>query len=395
MKNMKTLLVSLIAVFAVISLLGVVSALNVAIDKVEVNDKVLDGGAVAAFAGETLPVKVFFTSNADVADAKIKAWISGYRDEIEAVSERMHLLAGTSYVKTLSLTIPGDLDLSEDHALYVRIETDMGFVEKHFTLRTQRESYTAELIEVSGSENVKAGSELQITLVLKNRGYEELEDMVVEAKILETNTAVEAYLGDLVSVDTENAEDAVEKIVNLKIPSSLESGIYTLEVKVSNADVETKAVKKIVVSGVKDTTKVLITGKNQAFKTGEAGTWNFEIVNLGKETRIFEIAPETNEKFAVKASPSTIVVREGESKTVTVEATSENEGVYNFAVRVTSDGKLVEKILLSAKVQGGFFDGNTVLAVSLAIVFAVLLIVLIVLLTRKPKKSDELEESYY
>jgi uncharacterized membrane protein len=396
MKQIKNLLVSLIAVFAVISLLGCASAaFNVAIDKVEINDKVLDGVAVAAFAGDTLPVQVFYTSYSDVADAKVKAWISGYQDDIEAVSERVHLLAGTSYVNTLSLKIPSDLDLSEDHVLYVRVEDSTGFVEKHYTLRTQRESYTAELIEVSGSDSVTAGSDLQITLVLKNTGYEKLDDLKVNAKILETNTAVEAYLGDLVSVDSSTRDDAVEKLVTLRIPSNLDSGIYTLDVKVSNADVSTEAVKKITVSGTKDTTRVLITGKNQIFASGKTGTWNFEVINLGKETRVYEIAPETNEKFAVKADPSTIVVKEGESKTFTIQATSNEEGIYNFGVRVMSDGKLVEKVLLSAKVQGGFFDSNTVLAIALAIVFAVLLIVLIVLLTRKPKKTDELEESYY
>jgi len=395
MKSIKNLLVSFMAIFAVISLLSCVSALDVSIDKVEINDQVLDGSTVAVFAGESLPVKVFFTAHENAPDIRVKAWISGYRDAIEAVSERIRLLNGSSYAKTLLLEVPADLDLSEKHSLYIRMEDNTDFVEKQYTLVMQRESYTAELLQVEGSETVKAGSEMEITLVLKNKGYEELEDLKVSAKILETGDAVNAYLGDLPAVDSDEKEDTIEKSVVLRIPSNLESGIYTLEVKVSNADFESKVVKKITVYGLRDTTRVLVAGKDQVFKTGESGEWNFEIVNLGKETRVYEIVPETSEKFAARVSPSTVIVREGESKSIKVEASAENEGVYNFAVRITSEGKLVGKMLLSAKVEKGFFDSSTILAIALAVVFAVLLIVLIVLLTRKPKKADELEESYY
>lgn len=393
MKTTKAILVSMMTILAVI-MLGSVSALDVNINKVKVNDMIMDSVTTAVFAGEELQVKVFFTANQEVTDAKVRARISGYRDDIESVSDRIHLLEGSQYTKTLLLNLPGDIDLSENYTLYVSVEGKGEYVENAYELRIQRESYNAEVLGVSSESNAKAGEDLEITIVLKNRGYEELEDLMVEAKILGTNAVAEAYLYDLPSTDSEEHEDAVEKVLKLRVPVYLNSGEYTVEVKISNSDFTTQATKAVVISGLEDTTRVLMSDKNQKFKAGETGEWSFEIVNLGIGPRVYEIEADTNEEFSVKV-PAVVVVGEGESKVITVEAIADKAGIYNFAVEVNSEGKQVEKAIFSAKVEKGFFDGSTVFAIVLAIIFAVLLIVLIVLLTKKPKGPEELEESYY
>ncbi|MEM4230550.1 MAG: hypothetical protein QXF25_01615 [Candidatus Pacearchaeota archaeon] len=393
---MKNLLVCLLAVLTISVV--VVSALDVEIDSVELNNmpvKANDGVIVAGFSGDRLPIRVFFTSNEDVGDARVVTWIGGYRDEIKDSSERIHLLKGSSYNMALSLRLPEDIDLSEEYTLYVRVEDKRDYVESKYTIRMQRESYKAEVLEVESANSVKAGEGLPITIVVKNVGYEELEDVVVEAKVLGTDVSVKAYLNDLPSVDSDNEEDSVEKVITLNMPSTMASGTYTIEVKVSNKDFEEIASKAITVLGAEKTTRVVVAEKNKETKVREQAEWTVTLVNTGKESKIYEFVPETSESLVVETDSAMLVVPAGESKSFKVKATSDKVGVYNFAVRIVSDGKVVGKAMLSAKVKTGFFDTETTIAVILAIIFAILLIVLIVLLTKKPKKPEEFEENYY
>ena len=83
-----THLVYLVAVLAVALIsLSVVSASFADITSVEVNGvEGIGAGSIAAFAGETIPVRVIFQANADSNDTRLKVWISGNRDEEKSSS---------------------------------------------------------------------------------------------------------------------------------------------------------------------------------------------------------------------------------------------------------------------------------------------------------------------
>jgi len=392
----KKLLVSLIAILTVCFLATFASALAVTIDQVELNGVEVDqGDVVASFAGELLPVRVQFTALAEEEDVTVSAWLSGFKGEVEDTSDEYHLLSGSHYTSYLSLRMPEDVDLSDTYTLYVRIEDKNDYEENRYTVRIQRDSYNAEFLEVQSSNTAKVGEILPITVVIQNTGYEDLEDTFVEVKLLNTNAVKRAYLSDIAPIDdSDNDEDnTVERTINLEIPN-VESGTYTLEIEVSNGDFRKLTQKSIVISGVEKLTKIVPSQTNQEARVGEEVEWTVTLINLANEPKVYEFIPELNADLTIETEPTMLVVAGKDSKTLTVRAAADEEGVYNFVVRVVSDGKIVGRIVLSSKVEGRFFDVETTIAIVLAIIFAVLLVVLIVLLTRKPKK-EEFEESYY
>lgn len=400
MKTVKNLLVFFAAIFAIVILAMSVSALDVVIDRVDLNGLTADStSVVAGFSGEILPVKVIFTSNEDEEDVRVIAWLSGYKDEIEDSSDRIHLIGGSTYTETVSLRLPEDIDLSEEYRLYVRVEGKTGNVERSFNIRMQRESYEAELLELQVKSTVKAGAALPITVVVKNKGYEELEDLVVIARLLGTDVVARAYLSDLPSADKEDDDDedndAIEKVLTVDVPSNLASGTYTLEVKAENDDFETVAKRSITVTGVDKMTQVYVAERSKEVKAGEEAEFEVTLVNLANELKVYEFVPEPNGDLAIETEPTILPVSSGDSRTFVIKATADKKGSYNFAVKVVVDGKVVSKISLSMKATSGFFDTETTIAIVLAIIFAVLLVVLIVLLTKKPQKVAEFEESYY
>ena len=71
--------------------------------------------------GETISVKTIFKSNVDHEEVKVKTWINGYKEDIEDETSLFDMFAGYSYVKTLYLEIPEDIDATEDYTLHVEI----------------------------------------------------------------------------------------------------------------------------------------------------------------------------------------------------------------------------------------------------------------------------------
>ena len=121
-------LVSLIALIAVLILPSVLAtgSLSVSINSATIKGVELAPGAttnIAGFSGETVSLKVIVSSSVDVADAKVKAWIGGYRDDISASTRKIHLLNNSVYSELLSVKLPSDIDPSESYTLYERVET--------------------------------------------------------------------------------------------------------------------------------------------------------------------------------------------------------------------------------------------------------------------------------
>lgn len=253
----KNLLVSFAAfLVAVLVMQSVVAAeLNVVIDDVVVNDISLDSvgsSGLVGYPGETVPVRVKFTSNEDVKDVKVKLWIEGYKNDIIVSTDRFDVLSDTTYSKRFSLTLPTtyDLkDLDELLTLHVLISTKTADIEEEYTLHMQKESYVFNVLSVESPSRAVAGDILAIDVVLKNQGTHELEDAFVIARISELGIQRKVYFGDLNPNDECvgfcNEQDARERRVYLNIPSDVKSGEYELEVVAYNYD-NAETVRKLV-----------------------------------------------------------------------------------------------------------------------------------------------------
>ena len=408
----KHILVSLIAVLSLLVFVtGSVSAFVAQPFTVEVNGvDVLSGSSVsvAAFAGQTIPVRVTFTAIENAADVRVKAEISGGKD-YDAVSERFDVIVGQTYSRVINVQIPFNIEQNEPMQLDVTIENRARgeVASRKVAIGAQRESYVVQVLNVAMDSSVQAGETLAMDIVLKNRGRHFSEDTFVKVSVPALGLERQAYFGDLAPVDQSNPdkEDASERRMNLNIPASTPAGVYAVEIEAYSDDSSTKLSKKVAVVGASGNSLVVASATSRSTAIGEDAEYGLTLVNSGRNVRVYELVADTPTGITVEADEPFAAIPAGTSKAVKIRATATKAGTYPFTVSVYSEGNLVKKESFTLNVEGkstgivgttGKATNTTVvLTVVLAIIFVVLLVVLIVLLTRKPQKSEELGESYY
>ena len=425
----KNLLVPFLVIASVLLLVSTVSAAEIAdvyritVDGADVEGTVFNSGdTVSVVAGDTATIKVYFTALENDQDVSVKAEIEGDKVDVEANSASFDVEKGKRYSKVLTLKMPFELEdqLSDDITLNIEVNGNDHKTElDEITLRIQRASYDADIKSVNAPKSVFAGESFPVDVVLKNIGYNDLEDVFVSVSIKELGVESSDYLGDIVAIEcsdsdededptdlygvdisrkcNENDVDTVRGRLSLKIPFEVEPGVYSLEVSVKNDDTTSSMTKQIAVEN-DFVSNVVVTNTRKTVAVGEEAEYSLLIVNPTDKVKVFRVVTESSGDLSSSASEAVVAVPAGSSKTVAVTAKAETEGEYNFNVNVFSGEKLVDVVTFTAKVEGSKVGANNpvvVLTVILAIVFLVLLVVLIVLLGRKPEKAEEFGESYY
>lgn len=367
---------------------------------IEVNDiNVLNNPSV--IAGETVTVKVTFTSNVTASDVKVKADLEGDKVNVDALSNSFDVIAGHTYTKTLSLVVPSELKdvLSDDVTLSVKVwNGDFKSEYENIALLVQRPSYNPVVKSITTSQTIQAGETIPVDIVLKNLGYNNLNDVYVTVGIVELDVQKTSYFGDLVtdedSTTNDKDMDTVSGRIFLEVPYTAKAGVYTLEVKVTNDDVTKNFVRQVIVEN--DLSEnVIITSTGKTVAVGEDAEYTLLLVNPTNDLKVYRVIAESSGEVSSSVDSSVVAVPAGSSKTVTVTAKALSEGEYNFDVNVFSGENFVSKVTLNLKAEGKSVNPIVVLTVILAIIFLVLLVVLIVLIGKKPQKSEEFGESYY
>ncbi len=394
-KMNKKFLVSFLFIASVLFLVGMASAGKVTstFDQVKVNGVDATADNVAVTAGDTILIKVVFTANKDYSDVKVKATLEGNNNnDVTDVTSKFDVEDGRVYSKILTLKVPSDLDsdeISEVRTLNIEISgDDAKDKDEDYKLNVQRDSYdlAIKLVNVNGSifpvsSPIYAGEKLPVDVVIKNVGYNELDEVYVTAYIEELpNIRSSDYLGDLVTrhyLEEDDDNDGITTVsgrLNLAIPYDVKEGSYTLVVTARNDETESTASGQIeITNSVSDV----------AIKSGN----DLILINPTNKIAVYNVAYSEDEQ--------TVVIPAGSSKTVSIEVPT---GDYNFDVVVYSGNAVLSTVNYSGSSEGDEVQLTSpvfVLTVILAIVFLVLLVVLIVLITKKPQKAEEFGESYY
>jgi len=375
----KNLLVSFCLIASVLFLMSTVTAGEIAqgtpivyIDGVSVDPS---SDVVSVIAGDTISIRVVFTASdlgdeTAISDVRIEAQID--RD-VKDVTDKFDVEEGKRYSKTLSLKVPYELDddLSDESELKIEIYNKDLEDELTVTLRVQREPYNIRIMSISTSQTAEAGELLPVDVVLRNVGYNDLDDLYVTISIPELGIGKTSYFGDLVSDEWEydNDDDETDTVsgrIYLEIPENAKAGTYTLKVEVSNEDIDTNKVKEIVIESAEE---IVIKSSDGLI-----------IVNPGNKVKVYRVVSDTSEKF--------VVVSAGSSETIEIT----EDGEYN----IFSEDELIKTVTFEGKKSKVTTPSPVaILTVVLAIIFIVLLIVLFVLVGKKPEKSEEFGESYY
>jgi len=349
---------------------------------------------VAGMVGDTVPVKVIFTAGADSGDVNLEVEMYDVSEDIDLYDVEKDV----TYVKTLSLNLEDSVDeLSEEYSLRVTISNKTSSETFVYTVSLQRESHTLEILSVDSDTSVSAGETVPVTVVVKNTGYNQEDDVYVTVSIPSLGVSQRAYIGDLSPVECcedgcESDEDSESKTVYVKVPADAETGVYDLRVKAYSDDAETTETDSIRVSGgVNSNFFAAMTSKT--LRAGETVSYDLVIVNTGDNVRSYDLKEISGDDLSVSV-PSIVVVGPRDSEVVKVEVTADSAARGDYTFSVISDDK---QVVYTANVSGNAVSNAIVaLTVALVIIFLVLLVVLIVLATRKGSKEvEEVETSYY
>jgi flagellar basal body-associated protein FliL len=409
-KNMETkkLLVSFVMLVSVLFMASIVSAatplvtgsVNVEVDGIDWDN------SPAIVVGDTLNVKVEFESAVNASDITVEVEVEGERRSVDAQTSLFDVEEGHRYVKTLRLEVPFDLkdELSGFADLSVEI-SGSGFKTTDFReLRVQRESFKVDIKSIGVPQTVKAGDTFPVDIVLKNIGYNDLDDVYVTAKISALDIEKSVFFGDIVALEcddtagpidnygveidrkcNEDDEDTTSGRIFLQLPFDTNPGVYALELEIESEDMVSSKTVQVVIENAFSEGHFIVSGDQLL------------IVNPTNQLVVYRLVPQSTAVVSVSLSESVVAVSAGSSRTVTVDATSNVLGTQTYAVNVFSaDGTLVDTVSFSKNFEGRDATSSiVVLTIVLAIIFIVLLVVLIVLLGKKPKKAEEFGESYY
>ena len=411
----RNLLVSFVALAMVLVLVATVSAETITSGyTVKVDGNVVsepsNNWTVSVIAGEPVIVEVYFTSTKDASDVKVKVEIEGEKADVTEITQPFDVITNGRYEKILKIVVPSDLkdSLSDTTDFTVTIGNRDYETVIQRTLLIQRPSYDADIKSVTVSQTVTAGETIPVDIVLKNIGYNALDDLYVTVRIPALGVEKTTYFGDLVAIECDensadcnqdsNDVDSVSGRLYLEVPYSVKAGVYTLEIEVKNGDMTSKVVKQISIQN-DFPGNVIVTSSSKTVASGEDAVYDLLIVNPTDKLKVFRVVTESSKDLSTSVGESVVAVPAGSSKTVKVTASSDKEGDYTFNVNVFSGTELTDTVALNAKVEGTSSTSITspivVLTIILAIVFIVLLVVLVVLLGKKPEKSEEFGESYY
>jgi len=402
----KKLLVSFLAIAVIVSALMLVSAGEITSEYV-VDVEGLDAYdlEVSVVAGDRIKVEVYFTSLVDDTDVTVEAELEGEKVDTKAITSVFDVEENKSYKKTLYIEVPFELKDQASENIYLNIEVD-GKLHKtnldEITLRVQRPSYNAVIKSVVTPNSIEAGQTFPVDFVLKNMGYNELDDLYVEVSISELGISQgPVWVGDLVRIECETSntdcdedEDTVAGRLFLNVPYSVDEGNYELEFVVYNDDVESTMTKSVFI-GKDFASEVLTASTSQLISVGENAEFSLLLVNPTNNVKVYKIVTESADGLFTKASSTMVAVPAGSSKTVIITANAEAEGNYQFDVSVFSGEDLLETITYDVSAEGRTANTTVILTVILAIIFLVLVVVLIVLIGRKPQKTEDFGESYY
>ena len=209
--NTKKLLVSFVMLLSVLSIVATISAAQLAtLSSVEVDGLNVNSDP-ALVVGDTVEVRVEFNSLVNASDVTVEVEIEGDKKDVKAETKSFDVESGREYTRTLRLEVPFDLkdSLSDFATVNVDVSVDGLRIEVSYSLRIQRESFNANIVSVSVPQTVKAGETFPVDVVLKNVGYNDLDDVFVTAKISALGVERTAFFGELVALECDDDDTAV------------------------------------------------------------------------------------------------------------------------------------------------------------------------------------------
>ncbi len=416
----KTILMILIATIALTVFASADSDLyditNVYVDGIQVSDGDISGIEL----NDDIEIKVYLegTGNSstcpdgDVDDCsvevKVKAWIGGYEyDDLEATTSSFDIEPGVNYRKTLTITIPEDLDVDDnDYTLYVEVYDSDDEERESYDLYAERPSHSLNILDVIYDSTIKAGDDFPVEVRIENLGEKKENDIKVEVSLEDLDSQTE-YIEELSSseIDNEDEESSDSAYFDLQLDDEVESGYYTLTVKVSynRGHDSFEETYKVKVDGVESSeatgtakTTVSLSSTTVKGSQDEETSFNLKFSNSGSESETYKVTVNGISQWATSSvSPSSVTVASGSTEEIEITLTPDSEasGDYDFSLQILdSNDKLIEDVAMTMNVSEDssvFGDTSSMLKVGFIILIVLIILIGLIVAFRKMKDDDD------
>ncbi len=369
--------------------------------------------------------------NCDEERVRVKAWIGGYKyDEIDDSTNRFTVLEDTTYVKTLNLKIPHDLEATDDYTLHIESYGPQGesIKDELFTLKITpiEDMITIQDVILNPGLNVKAGKPLYVTVRAENLGENKQEDVRVKISIPELGISTRTYIDELCSTEccNEDSDDCCNEDdetssssdeLMLKIPENAKEGTYELvvEIEYDRFHKTTKETYLLFVEaeGTEDTTTpgsndndvavkrlINVDTATQEVEQGKGVIYRVTLANLGSQTETYTLEVNNVDAWGtVRFDPSFVVVeKDSTGEAFVYVAANENsvEGLHMFTVKIKTNDKVIEELSLGTdvKAKSGMLDLTQILWIVFGALVLLVLILGIVLLVKRSGEDSDTEE---
>lgn len=374
--------------------------------------------------GQDIDVDVRFTPDSDFKDVRVKAWLGGYEyDDIRDVSSIFDVEEGVTYKKSLSITIPEDIEIKDDEdddmdtfELRVEIFNDDDSIEDEFILRLKEQRHRLAIQDVifRPSSSVQAGQSLFATVRVENLGDKKEEDIKVTVSIPELGISQRTYIDELTSNEEDNEDEESSmssEEIYLRIPQDAKTGFYDINVDVeySRGHEVVSSPGKIYVVGTaapeqpgQGEVKAVVgtDATTKVAKQGEEVAYKVMIANMGSAPQIFS-AEVSGEKLwgSSRVDPTFVKVNNDATGElyVYVKANADAEvGKHMFTVKVKAGDTVVDEKTLTADVTAkevtttpGVGSLRNALIIGFGVLVVLLIIIGLIVLFNRMGKEEE------
>ena len=381
--------------------------LGLILEEVSVNNNdVNDVDTLQVMNGQTLDLSMRLSALESFDDARITVFVEGYEHSpITASTEIFSVVEGKTYIKSLSIDLPKDIDNMQDYILRIVGANDLsGITYKEYTLYVDTQRHRVDVLDLvlTPSSGVEPGQNIIANVRMKNRGQKSQDSVKVNIAIPELGVSESSYVSNLNSDEVATSDDML-----LFVPESAEAGSYEVAVTLSYDDgytssTQTYSLNVLSAKSVQDKNLLVSFKNNVELMAGDETSFEVVIGNPNENSKPISIVPLELAWADVEVSPTLAMVKGGDSATFTVKVTPKDaaSGEKDLTLVVKEGANTVNEFGVSTFVEpSDQIDWlNVVLVVLLILAIIVLLALVITIAKRRNDKDDEevsSSEEYY
>lgn len=376
------------------------SGLGLLLEEIKVNSvTVSDVDSVQVMNGESVNVELRINAIESFDDARLMVFVEGYEHApITASTEIFQVVAGKTYIKTLTLNLPADMNNQKDYKLRLVGANDLsGVTYKELSLYVDTERHRVDVLDLvmTPSSGVEPGQNIIANVRMKNRGQKSQDSVKINVAIPELGVSESSYISNLNSDEVATSDDML-----LFVPEKAQAKTYDVEVTLSYDDGYTSTTNvyqlNVLSPRMAADENLLVSFKNNVdLVAGSQTSFDIVIANPNSDSKPISVVPVDAAWADVEVTPTLVMVQGGDSAVFTVKVTPKSAaaGGQDLTLVVKEGADTVNEFTVSTFVDGNQINWLNVVLVVLLILAIIVLLALVITIAKRRNENDDEETS--